>query len=74
MSFNAIPGKAGQKNMFFGDLKTSFMVGGSSQFASGVHHFLPPPIFITDDYSLVFFSPTGHFSVFRIHFCWQSVI
>ena len=27
MSFDAIPDKAGQKNMFIGDLKTSFMVG-----------------------------------------------
>ena len=58
--------------MFIGDLKTFFMVGGSSLIASGVHHFLPPPIFITDDYSLVFFSPTGHISVLRIHSCWQS--
>ena len=58
--------------MFIGDLKMFFMVGGSSLIASGVHHFLPPPIFITDDYSLVFFSPTSHISVLRIHSCWQS--
>ena len=72
MSCDAIPGKAGEKNMSISDLKASFMVGSSSQIASGVHHFLPPPIFTTDNHSLVFFIPTGSISVHRIQYCWQA--